>query len=57
MKRDISRFDTSDYAINNEYDISLVNKKMPGSIKDENNGAIMPESVGLKAKLYVLTEA
>jgi len=41
IKRDISTFDTSASTVDNAYGISLVNKKIPGLMKDENNDAIM----------------
>ncbi|KYN16525.1 hypothetical protein ALC57_11209, partial [Trachymyrmex cornetzi] len=54
MKRDINRFDTSDYAVDNAHSIPLTNKKVPGLMKDEKNGAIMTEFVRLRAKMYAL---
>ncbi|KYQ52666.1 hypothetical protein ALC60_08197, partial [Trachymyrmex zeteki] len=53
VKRDINRFDTNDYSIDNAYGIPLANKKVPGLMK-ENNGAIMIDFVGLRAKMYAL---
>jgi len=54
MKHDIARFDTSDYPVDNAYDMLLANKKVPGLMKNENNDAIMTEFVGLRAKMYAL---
>jgi len=37
MKRNIARFDTSDYLMDNVFGMPLVNKKVLG-LKDKNNG-------------------
>ncbi|XP_020299268.1 uncharacterized protein LOC109863417, partial [Pseudomyrmex gracilis] len=52
MKHDIARFDTSDYPVNNPYNMPHANKKVPWLIKNENNGAVMTEFASLRAKMY-----
>ncbi|XP_076669613.1 uncharacterized protein LOC143369476 [Andrena cerasifolii] len=54
MKHNIDRFDRSDYPIGNPYNMPRLNKKVPRLIKDENNGMVMTEFVGLRAKMYAL---
>lgn len=52
IKENINEFDTSDYDLNNPYNIPLANKKIVGKMKDECNGTPISHFVGLRAKMY-----
>ena len=57
MKQNISLFDTSNYSPNKPYCIPLQNKAILGKFKDEMNGKLIFEFVGLRSKMYsILTE-
>ena len=51
MQEDSHLYDTSDYPTTHSLH-SNKNKKIPGLMKDEMNGAIIEEFVGLRAKMY-----
>lgn len=45
-------FDTSNFNNNNQFDLPLINKKVPGLFKDEMSGQLISDFVGLRSKLY-----
>ena len=51
IKDNNSLFDTSNYSVNNQHKIQLLNKKKVGLLKDELGGCQMNEFVGLLPKM------
>jgi len=48
ITKNIEYFDTSDYAPSNRFGMPLKKKEVIGRMKDECNGEIMTEFVGLR---------
>ncbi|CAH1639518.1 unnamed protein product [Spodoptera littoralis] len=54
MHDDLTKFDTSNFAVNNPYHIPQTNAKVPGLWKHEMGDDLIIEFVGLRAKLYFI---
>lgn len=54
-QRFLKHFDTSNLELNNQFNIPLKNKKVPGLFKDELSGKVIKKFVGLRSKLYCIT--
>lgn len=54
IKENIDQFDTSNYAIDNEFSIPQKNHQVLGLMKDECKGQIISEFIALRSKMYAL---
>lgn len=52
MKAAIAKYDTSDYPMDNVFEMPRMNEKVPGLFKDEMASHIITEFVGLRSKMY-----
>ena len=53
MKEDIERFDTSDYPKDNQFGLAFTKQEVIELMKDECNGKIMTEFIGLRSKMVL----
>lgn len=54
MKQNLDRFDTSDYPPDNFFGLPLVNRKIPGLMKDECNGESITNFRGIRSITYCI---
>ena len=54
MKRDIDRFDTSNFPENNVYNMPRVNKKVMGKFKSETSSKLILAVISLRSKSYCI---
>lgn len=52
MKQYSQKFDTCDFSEKTPCDIVRANSRVPGLMKDTNNGSVMTEFIGLRSKTY-----
>lgn len=54
IRGEIAKFDTSNFEVDNCYQIPRINAKIPGLFKDELGGEVISEFTGLRSKLYCI---
>jgi len=52
IKENPERFATSNYKLENKFNIVQANNREPGKLKDEHAGRVITSFAGLKAKAY-----
>lgn len=54
IRQNSAKFDTSDFAENNQFGIKKLNQKVIGLMKDELKGELIAEFIGLRSKMYTI---